>query len=227
MLLTALGHVPGRCRYFGAKFQRRACGTILAPHSRCARNVPTCATWRARGPTENTMKTRRSALVCLPLLWGISCSTDHENAGAGHVTDASITGSGGDNSEHVADASTIATGGPGDCPPPGDLLAFTPGCDDSGMPVIKINGPCSLGSAQDPRIVELQTHAAGTCHVDFTYPNGTTSAVDVTIISAWRPLGSDPHGCGQEFYAVTDKGARCSPGACLLPIPGQSCDAGT
>lgn len=41
-----------------------------------------------------------------------------------------------------------------------------------------------------PQIVELQAQAAGTCHVNFTYPNGSSSSVDLTIRSMWRPDGS-------------------------------------
>lgn len=187
------------------------------------------------------VSSRSAALILLPILLEISCGAEERDfsdpGNAGHAPDAGVNATGRGNAGHVADGSIAGTGGSsegssqqpgigGGCPPPGDLVAFMPGCDVSGTPVVKIVGPCSLGSAQDPRIIELQAHAAGTCHVDFSYPDGATSSADVTIKSMWRPLGSDPHGCGQEFFAVDDTGVRCSPGACFLSVPDQSCDGG-
>jgi hypothetical protein len=72
----------------------------------------------------------------------------------------------------------------------------------------------------------LQSKNAGICHVELTYESGAESLVDVKFISRWRPLGSDPHGCGQEFVAVNEAGSVCLPSACAFSIPEQMCDTG-
>jgi hypothetical protein len=90
--------------------------------------------------------------------------------------------------------------------------------------MVKTTGPCTLTSGGDPESVSLQTSDAGTCHVELTFANGATSSVDVEIVSRWRALGSDPHGCGQEFVGVDQAGSACLPSACKFPLPDRKCE---
>lgn len=150
--------------------------------------------------------------VCLMAVLGLSCkergSSDVARAGAA-------------DSSPSASESTPRDG----CPPPSDLVAIDLGCPPSAEPVVKTTGPCTLTSGSDSESVYLQTNGAGTCHVELTLGTEATS-VDVNVVSRWRPLGSDPHGCGQEFFGVTESGSPCLPSACKFPLPERRCDAG-
>lgn len=120
--------------------------------------------------------------------------------------------------------STSQPGSESRCPPPNDIIAIDLGCLPGEEPGVKTTGPCSLTSGGDPQSVYLQTNGAGTCHVELTFGRGATPSVDVNIVARWRSLGSDPHGCGQEFVGVTDTGAPCLPSACKFALPGRKCD---
>jgi hypothetical protein len=153
-------------------------------------------------------RTRASGLACVMAVLGLSCTAADSNSNA----DAAV----GSYRGH--------------CPPPSDILAIDLGCGSSESPAVKTTGPCTLNSA-DPisankQTVYLQANDGGTCHVEVTFESGATSSVDVNIISRWRPVGSDPHACGQEFIAVDDAGSPCLPSACEFSIPGRMCDAG-
>jgi hypothetical protein len=156
------------------------------------------------------MDTRRaSGLACVMAVLGLSCTAKDNDAGADAGADGSYRGH---------------------CPPPSDIFAIGLGCGSSESPVVKTTGPCTVNSVDpmsaDGQSLRLQTNGAGTCHVEMTFGSGATLSVDVNVTSRWRPVGSDPHACGQEFIAVNDAGSDCLPSACEFSIPGRVCDAG-
>jgi hypothetical protein len=114
----------------------------------------------------------------------------------------------------------------GSCPPPNNIVAIDLGCSSSEGTAARTTGPCTVTSAEDSKTINLQTSDAGTCHVELSFASGDTASVDVDIVSKWRPRGDDPHGCGQEFVAVTDTGAPCLSSACKVLLPELACDAG-
>jgi hypothetical protein len=117
----------------------------------------------------------------------------------------------------------------GICLPPPDVAAINLGCVPSEPPVVKATGPCTVttGDAETKQYVYLQSNDAGICHVELTFGSGAKSLIDVNFMSRWRAMGSDPHGCGQEFVAVNESGSPCVPSACTLSVPELMCDAGT
>jgi hypothetical protein len=117
-------------------------------------------------------------------------------------------------------ASSSPADGYSSCPPPYDLALVNLGCVPSVPPVVKTTGPCTVSSGVNAQDVYLQGNDAGTCHVEITFGSGVTSSVDVDFMSFWRPLGSDPRGCGQEFAAVTESGSP------QVSVPEPVCDAG-
>ena len=120
--------------------------------------------------------------------------------------------------------------GEGACPPPLDWAGIRIACVPSELPTVKTTGPCTVNSADEgpSTYVLLRGTDAGTCHVELTFANGATSSTDLKFMSRWRPLGSDPHGCGREFVPVDESGNFCVPHACLFPLPDRMCeDAGT
>jgi hypothetical protein len=132
--------------------------------------------------------------------------------------------------------SSASTAGSADCPPPDDFARINLECAPVEPPVVKTTGPCSVCKAAladgsipegayctaglDSQIITVMGNGAGTCHVEVTFGNGPTSAVDVNFMSVWRPLGSNPHGCGQEFAAVIESGSG------QVSVPDPMCDAG-
>jgi hypothetical protein len=118
------------------------------------------------------------------------------------------------------------------CPPPPNQTVIELGCVPVAPPVVKTIGPCAVCSTlpansstpegfycevfSNPNNVTLITTGAGTCHVEVTFGNGTTSFIDLDFESEWRACGSDPHGCGQAFIPVAPD---ASPGRLSLPDP--------
>jgi len=96
--------------------------------------------------------------------------------------------------------------------------------------MVGTTGPCTVSPGDDAQgnaqYVYLENNDAGTCHVELTFGSGATSSIDINVISMWRPLGFDPHGCGQEFLAVDESGSPCGPSACYFSIADRMCDAG-
>jgi hypothetical protein len=165
--------------------------------------------WQWR--TENGMDgMRRTALVCVMVALVLSC----KDSGSSDV-------------EHGDGAAGSAPSKPstGQCPPPNDILAINLGCHSGEKPLVKTTGPCTLTSSAFSGSVYLQTNDAGTCHVELTSGSDATSFVDVKIVSRWRAIGSDPHGCGQEFVGVTETGEPCLPSGCEFSVPERECDA--
>jgi hypothetical protein len=132
--------------------------------------------------------------------------------------------------------SSASTAGSANCPPPDNFARINLECVPVEPPVVKTTGPCTVCKAAladgsipegayctaglDSQIIMVMGNDAGTCHVEMTFGNGPTSAVDVDFVSVWRPLGSDPHGCGQEFAAVIESGSG------QVSVTDQMCDAG-
>jgi len=117
-------------------------------------------------------------------------------------------------------------GGLANCPLAGDIALLNLGCVPVEPPMVKTTGPCTASAAQNAQNIMLKSSDAGTCHVEMTFGNGATSAVDVDFMAVWQPLGSDPHGCGQEFVPVTADGSACIPNGCQVSVPEPMCDAG-
>ncbi|MDB4987228.1 MAG: hypothetical protein JWN04_2406 [Myxococcaceae bacterium] len=122
-------------------------------------------------------------------------------------------------------SSSGAESSKGSCAPPSDIAALDLGCIPSAPPVLKTVGPCTVASGESAQTLYLQSTDAGVCHIEVTFETGVTSTVDVSFVARWRALGDDPHGCGQEFVAVTDAGSACSPSACQFSVP-EACDGG-
>ncbi len=113
------------------------------------------------------------------------------------------------------------------CFPADNLETVDIGCAPAEPPVLKTTGPCTatVGTGQGAHVITLASNDAGICHMDMTLGNGVTSSVDEDFVSIWRPLGSDPHGCGQALVPFAADGGPCSNG-CELPVPKPDCDAG-
>jgi hypothetical protein len=111
------------------------------------------------------------------------------------------------------------------CPLPLNIVAIDLGCHSNEKHTVKTTGPCTLPALAraDSKDVDVQTTDAGTCHVELTFGSGAASSLDVKIVSRWRALGSDPHGCGQEFVGLTDAGDPCMSG-CKFSLPERICD---
>jgi hypothetical protein len=126
------------------------------------------------------------------------------------------------------------------CPSPPQGATINLGCVPVEPPVVKTTGPCSvcptaLANGQIPEgsgcavpanvnYIVLLANGAGTCHVELTFASGATSSRDVDFMSEWEACGSDPHGCGEGFVAVTADG---SPDI-QVSVPEPICvDAGT
>jgi hypothetical protein len=63
-------------------------------------------------------------------------------------------------------------------------------------------------------------NAAGACHVNLTFANGSTYSTDVEFSGQWLPCGPNPHGCGEK---ITPAG----PGFPVILTTGNQCeDAG-
>jgi hypothetical protein len=130
----------------------------------------------------------------------------------------------------------------GSCPAPLNIAVIDLGCVPIQPPVVKATGVCSVcpvvpwdeptpeGShcavTQYSQDITLMGNDVGTCHVEVSFGSGTTSSIDVKFVSMWRPFGSDPHGCGQAFTAVTKSGSLCYPGTCTFSLPELACDSG-
>ena len=62
---------------------------------------------------------------------------------------------------------------------------------------VQATGVCDAVQESDRQFVEVVSDAGGDCHVEMTFPGGSTSAVDFQFESVWLGCGSDPHRCGQ------------------------------
>jgi hypothetical protein len=91
--------------------------------------------------------------------------------------------------------------------------------------MVTTTSPCTVseGEADTGQYVYLQSKEAGTCHVELAFDDGAKSSMDVKYVAMWRPLGDDPHGCGQEIVPVHASGKRCVPSACTLALPNPMC----
>ena len=124
------------------------------------------------------------------------------------------------------DSSSSASGA---CPPPPDIAVIDLACVPVQAPVVATTGPCTAAVGQpgeSAQQIVLTSIGAGTCHVAWAFGSGATSSVDVDFVAQWRALGSDPHGCGQEFIAVTADGSPCIAFGCQVSFPEPMCDAG-
>ena len=61
---------------------------------------------------------------------------------------------------------------------------------------IQTSGVCSLAPRTDDTYVEILSDVAGTCHVEFSFPDAAPVSLDLQFTSGWLACGSDPHGCG-------------------------------
>jgi hypothetical protein len=107
-----------------------------------------------------------------------------------------------------------------------DFAYIHSGCVSDQSPVVTTTGPCTATVAgPNGEDLILTGNGAGTCQVERTVTGGAAQSADVNFISAWLPLGTDPHGCGQGFLAVTETGSVCI--GCELSVPEFTCDAGS
>jgi len=133
----------------------------------------------------------------------------------------------------VLGGSGCSQNGACNCAPPGNTAVIHLGCVPIEPPVVKTTGPCAVcpgvlanGSIPDgitcgavagpSQNITLIANGAGTCHVELTFGSGATSSVDLDFMSEWEPCGSDPHGCGEGFFAATT----------TVSVPETACDAG-
>jgi hypothetical protein len=122
------------------------------------------------------------------------------------------------------------------CPAPANGATIDFSCLPTAPPVVKTTGPCSVcppvppntpipGCAvpENSQYAVVTANGAGLCHVELTFGNGATSSVDLDFTSHWTGCGSDPHGCGEGFIAVTADGGFPD---IQVSLPGSLCDAG-
>ncbi len=92
-------------------------------------------------------------------------------------------------------------------------------CSPSVLPVVALSGPCEVGepyAAQFGNVPTIAGTGTGVCHATLSLGDGGTFATDITFTAQWYACGSDPHGCGEDFEAVTD----------TWPIDNACADAG-
>jgi hypothetical protein len=56
---------------------------------------------------------------------------------------------------------------------------------------------CEVDLHLGPETISVEGDSPGTCHVTWTYADGSTGSTDIIFTSIWIQCGSDPHGCGQ------------------------------
>ena len=56
---------------------------------------------------------------------------------------------------------------------------------------------CEVDLHLGPETISVESGFPGTCHVTWTYADGSTASTDIVFTPIWEPCGSDPHGCGQ------------------------------
>ena len=118
------------------------------------------------------------------------------------------------------------------CPPP-DTSAYVVNieCVSAEPPTVRTTGPCEFCPVgkpsdgghcavfDDSQGITVSANGAGTCHVELTFATGTTSSVDVNLVSV-------PQACGNvAFVPVGADGGPCY--ACSqISLAGPMCDAG-
>jgi hypothetical protein len=72
-------------------------------------------------------------------------------------------------------------------------------CGSTGTPAVTAVGLAGCTADQRPGSpnIFVDSDFPGTCHVTWTYPDGSGSSTDIVFTPIWEPCGSDPHGCGQ------------------------------
>jgi hypothetical protein len=86
------------------------------------------------------------------------------------------------------------------CPADVGVAMITLSCVPATPPLATVNEDCTVALTA-PDLIEVTSDVAGTCHVDVTFANGTTSATDITMTAQTFACGSNPHACGN--FAAT------------------------
>jgi hypothetical protein len=127
------------------------------------------------------------------------------------------------------------------CPAASSSATIDLGCVPRWAPVVVATGPCTVcpfvpldgGIPEGARCavrgisqyIMVNANAAGACHVEWTFPGGATSSIDLVFASEWRACGSDPHGCGEGLAASPADAGSCLPSGCQVPPPESVCGA--
>jgi hypothetical protein len=91
-----------------------------------------------------------------------------------------------------------------------------------------LNG-CEVDLHLGPETISVEGAFPGTCHVTWTYADGSTGSTDVVFTSIWIQCGSDPHGCGQGVTTspeVVQIGDACADAGGDAEADAGSSDAG-